>query len=1202
MLQGWFVIVVALVYIGLLFVIASYGDRWSRLHAGRPRLLIYPLSLAIYCTSWTYFGSVGLATQSGFDFLAIYIGPMIVIGLAWPLVAHVTRLAKTQNIVSIADFIGARYGKHQGVAATVAAIAIIGTIPYIALQLKAVSSSLSTVVAPIPAWAGPVQPMLGDPPLLVAVSLAAFAVLFGTRHNDATEHQHGLMLAIAVESIVKLVAFLAVGAFVTFVMFPGPVALFEQAMMRPDTAGVLTSDTSPGTMAAMTLLSLCSIILLPRQFHVAVVENKTESEIRRAARLFPVYLVLINLFVIPVAVAGMLTFPPAAVDGDMYVLALPISAGSEFLALVAFVGGLSAAAAMVIVESIALAIMVSNDLVVPLALMRRPATNVGSHLLTVRRAAILVVLLLAYVYYRYAGPAQLAAIGLMAFVAIAQLAPAFFGGLIWRRATAAGAIAGMTTGILIWAYTLLLPSLAVSAWGTAFLADGPFGIGALRPQALFGFDLPPLINGMIWSLAFNLIVYVAVSVSGRQSAIERIQADIFVPHRLTPVPSFRLRRATVTVQELTAAVGRYLGEERTRLSFDGFAAERRLRLEPAANADFELLRYAERLLASAIGAASSRLVLSLLLRKRTVSTKAALKLLDDANAAIHYNREILQTALDHVRQGIAVFDKEAHLICWNRQFGELLQLPNEMVRIGIDLAEILRFNAESGAFGPGDPEMLVRERLPRYTAALQPYLERFPNRGLVIEVRVNRMPDGGVVTTLTDITPSVEAAEQLARANETLEQRVRERTTELERLNAELAKAKLTAETANLSKTRFLAAASHDILQPLNAARLYVTSLVERLAPSQASAVAVPADGTVTAGVTNYQDHHQGDRQDQRKDQRQDKVQLAANIDASLEAVEDILSALLEISRLDAGAMTPEMATFPVDELFRRLQSDFAPLARDKGLDLVFMPCSLSIRSDRRLLRRLLQNLVSNAVKYTLTGRVLVGCRRRGGGSLRIDVCDTGIGIPPDKRGTVFAEFQRLDQAAKVARGLGLGLSIVERIARVLDHPITLASETHHGTRFSIEVPVAPAEHSEPRLADVRIDHGPIAHALVLCMDNDLKILDGMAALLAGWQCETILAAGLSEAVAGVRAAGRSPDGLVVDYHLDDGTGIEAVTALRRLFGAEMPAALITADRSAAVRERARALSIHVLNKPLKPASLRAVMSQWTARRVAAAE
>jgi len=1166
MLQGWFVIVIALVYIALLFVIASYGDRLGRLGGtDRPRPLIYPLSLAIYCTSWTFFGSVGLATRTGFDFLAIYIGPVAMIGLAFPLIARITRLSKAQNIVSIADFIGARYGKHQGVAAIVAVIAIIGMIPYIALQLKAVSSSLDTIVAPLATWAGPLQPVLGDPPLFVAVSLAAFAVLFGTRHIDATEHQHGLMLAIAVESIVKLVAFLAVGIFVTFVMFDGPVALFAKALERPDTSAVLTARTSFGSMAAMTLLSLCAIILLPRQFHVTVVENKNESEIRRAAWLFPVYLILINLFVVPVAIAGMLTFSPGTVDSDMYVLALPISAGSEFLALMTFIGGLSAAAAMVIVESIALAIMVSNDIVVPLALTRRPGTNVGPHLLTVRRVAIFAVLLFAYLYYRSAGEAQLAVIGLMAFAAIAQLAPAFFGGLMWRRATAGGALAGMTIGILVWAYTLLLPSLTISAWGMTFLAEGPFGIGVLRPQALFGLDLPPLVHGMMWSLTLNILAYVAISLSRQPAAIERIQADLFVPRGLTPTPSFRLWRSAVTVEELTTAVARYLGEERTRTSFEGFASERRMHLEPGAHADFELLRYAERLLASAIGAASSRLVLSLLLRQRTVSTKAALKLLDDANAAIHYNREILQTALDHVRQGIAVFDKDTHLICWNRQFGELLQLPHEIVRIGIDLAEILRFNAERGAFGPSNPEALVRERLPRYAADLQPFLERFPDRDLVIEVRVNHMPDGGVVTTLTDITPSVAAAEALSRANENLERRVRERTMELEHLNAELAKAKSAAEAANLSKTKFLAAASHDILQPLNAARLYVTSLVERQS-------------------------------------RSEEAQLVANIDASLEAVEDILSALLEISRLDAGAMKPEISSFRVDELLRRLEFDFAPLARDQGLSLVFVPCSLNILSDRRLLRRLLQNLISNAIKYTRTGRVLVGCRRRGE-RLRIDVYDTGIGIPPDKRRAVFAEFHRLDRGAKVARGLGLGLSIVERIARVLDHPIALASQVDRGTHFSIEVPVTPTVLGETRQPDPRVDRGRLAKIPVLCIDNDPNVLDGMATLLRGWGCETFQATDLWEAVATLQAAGKSPGGLLVDYHLDHGNGIEAVAELRRLFGAEIPAVLITADRSPDVREAARTLAIQVLNKPIKPASLRAVMSQWAVvHRVVAAE
>ncbi|HEX4555869.1 MAG TPA: hybrid sensor histidine kinase/response regulator, partial [Xanthobacteraceae bacterium] len=327
MLQGWIVIAIALGYIGLLFVLASYGDRVRLLgREGRSRLLIYPLSLAIYCTSWTFFGSVGLASRTGYDFLAIYVGPVLMIALASPLLVRIVRLAKSQNITSIADFIAARYGKHQGVAALVALIAIVGTIPYIALQLKAVSSSLATILGPLATGPGIIQPVFGDIALLVALAMASFAMLFGTRHIDATEHQHGLILAIAAESLIKLVAFLAVGIFVTFVMFDGPAALFAKAMEHPQAGAILTSAPHFGTFAVMTLLSLFAILLLPRQFHVAVVENNNVGEIRRATWLFPLYLVLINLFVVPIAIAGLMTFTPDKVDSDMYVLALPLAA------------------------------------------------------------------------------------------------------------------------------------------------------------------------------------------------------------------------------------------------------------------------------------------------------------------------------------------------------------------------------------------------------------------------------------------------------------------------------------------------------------------------------------------------------------------------------------------------------------------------------------------------------------------------------------------------------------------------------------------------------------------------------------------------------------------------------------------------------------------------------------------------------------
>jgi Na+/proline symporter len=761
MLQGWVVVVIALAYIGFLFLVASYGDRRHQLTRGsRARLLIYPLSLAIYCTSWTFFGSVGVAARTGFEFLTIYIGPVLMVGLAYPLIIRIIRLAKGQNITSIADFIAARYGKSQAVAATVALIAIVGMIPYIALQLKAVSASVGTILAAVSAGSGAAEPLLGDIALFVALLMAAFAVLFGTRHIDATEHQDGLMLAVATESVIKLVAFLAVGIFVTFVMYPGPLALFADALQRPETAAVLTRVPPATTFLASTVLSLFAIVLLPRQFHVGVVENHSEAEVRRAAWLFPLYLVLINLFVMPIAMAGLLTFPAGGTDGDMFVLALPLKAHSELFALIAFVGGLSAATAMVIVESVALAIMVSNDIVMPLVLKRRAAgsggpSNAGAQLLTVRRIAIFAILFLAYIYYRSAGPAQLASIGLLSFAAITQLMPAFFGGLVWRRGTAPGAIAGMTAGILVWAYTLLLPSISDVGVIGDILNSGPLGLVWLRPQALFGLDLPPLVHGVVLSLLANVILYVSCSLARRPTAIERVQADVFVPSSLAPMaPSFRLRRSSVTTEELIATIARYLGEERTRESFASFAASRRVSLAPQAEADFQLLQYGEYLLASAIGAASSRLVLSLLLRKRTVSTKAALKLLDDANAAIHYNREILQTALDHVRQGIAVFDKDLALVCWNRQFGEIFDLPHSLTRIGIALDEILRHIAKHDARDARDLDDQVAQRLARYTSEAEPFLERIADRGLVIEVRADRMPDGGVVTTFTDITPS----------------------------------------------------------------------------------------------------------------------------------------------------------------------------------------------------------------------------------------------------------------------------------------------------------------------------------------------------------------------------------------------------------------------------------------------------------------
>jgi signal transduction histidine kinase/CheY-like chemotaxis protein len=815
--------------------------------------------------------------------------------------------------------------------------------------------------------------------------------------------------------------------------------------------------------------------------------------------------------------------------------------------------------------------MVSNDIVVPLVLQRsggsREGKDFGDFLLRVRRLAIFAIMVMAYFYYRALGNTQLAAIGLLSFAAIAQLAPAFFGGLFWRRATARGAMAGMLVGFAVWIYTLFLPSfLDSSTAGLMLLQHGPFGIEALRPQALFGADLPPLLHGVLWSLSLNLLSYVVFSLARQPSSIELVQADRFVPSALAPIaPTFRRWRSTVTVQDIQTTVAQYLGPDRARHSFEAFAIAHHAHLEPSAPADFELLQHAEHLIASSIGAASSRLVMSLLLRKRTVSAKAALKLLDDSHAALHFNREILQTALNHVRQGIAVFDADLQLICSNRQFGDILGLAPHLVQLGIPLREILEFMGAISPPGFGDGDALLERWLAAYTTEGEPYLERLSDRHMVIEVRANRMPGGGLVITFSDVTPSFEAAEALERANATLEKRVRDRTEELTRLNTELALAKSTAEDANISKTRFLAAASHDILQPLNAARLYVTSMVERQSGGEDS-------------------------------------RLVENIDDSLEAIEEILGALLDISRLDAGAMTPSISSFKIGDLMRSLEIEFAPSARAKGLELTFVSCSLPVQSDRSLLRRLLQNFISNAIKYTPQGRVLVGCRRHGQ-SLRIGVYDTGVGIPILKRGEIFKEFHRLEQGARIARGLGLGLSIVERLARVLNHGIAIDANPGGGSVFSVTVPTAKAiNHTAAVTSATPLSRTPMSGALIVCIENDAAILDGMRTLLTAWDAEVIAVSDPEAAIEAIEAVDGRVTGLLVDYHLDRGNGVAAIRDIRRRFGENIPAILITADRSPHVRAAAREETIAVLNKPVKPASLRALIGQWRTQQMVAAE
>jgi PAS domain S-box-containing protein len=1243
MSQSTLILGLSLAYLGLLFLVAHFGERsavsWSRSRAGP---IIYALSLAIYCTSWTFYGAVGRAATVGLDFALIYVGPALVMLFGWPVLAKIIRLAKRHNVTSIADFLAARYGKSRAVAVTVTLIATIGVLPYVALQLQAVSTTFAALAGPITFEPGTGQPVWYDTAFIVALLMAVFTILFGVRHVQASEQHRGMMLAIAFESFVKLAALLAVGPFVVWGLFDGPSDLAAAVARNVDNPA-LTSLTPDGNWLAITVLAGLAFVCLPRQFHVAVVEHDHPQSLSRARWLFPLYMLLINLFVVPIALGGLAWLGPGQ-NPDLFVLSLPMSGGNDWLSIFVFIGGLSAATSMVAVACMALSGMVGNELVMPLLLRRNEEMkgNIGRRALLVRRLSVIAILLAAYAYHRtIAGFLPLATIGMVSFCAVANFAPPLLLGLYWRRMHRFGVIAGLGGGFFVWFCAVLWPTLERGAALLILPAAGP----------LAWFD--PLPRGFLVGLAVNIMLLVGVSLLTRPQGRDQRQAASFVGDAEPDAVAEEPREQTRDLAQLQELAARFIGEDRAAEAFAGVTAS-----GPAA------YEFVERLLSGTIGAASARVVVGTARRRALWMPGSVREVLHDATAAIRYNADLLRKTLDHVGLGIAVFDAEGKLEIWNERFAALVGVPRELLGTGVSaaqladrapiLVELTAWNAPpmrelrlpDGSFtdlridpltGGGivvtasdvtervhaaealrDSERRIRivtdnvpvliayvDRDQRYrftnrayqatmqTAAAQtegrhikeilgdaryhrllPYVEavlagtpqsfelEFPTNDAQIEVASGTyLPhfdaQGQVVgffLLYVDITERRRAEAALRIANESLERRVAQRTAELEAARAK-------AEDANIDKTRFIAAASHDLLQPLHAARLFVAAMAER---------------------------HPRD-------------ELVEKIDHGLGAVESLLDALLDIAKLDAGAVKPEVRAVPVGPLLDSLIASFAPIADKQGVELRYVPTNAVTKSDPALLRRVLQNLLSNAIRYShrpgKRARVLLGCRR--GAELTIAIVDNGPGIPPEQQQAVFQEFTRLRKATRDGeRGLGLGLAIVDRIARVLGHRIHLRSQPGKGSAFSITVPLAP-------VSEVRMPAGiPIAprsrrfaHApLVVCIDDERQVREGMSALLGSWGCDTALGESAEEVLGAIEAAGRAPDLLLVDLHLGNGeNGFSTISRLRQRWGVDLPAALITADRDLATVAIARGQRIDVLLKPVKPAQLRALIAQRAA-------
>ena len=1268
---------IAIAYISILFFIAYRGDQRSKNgYIARNRSLIYSFSLAVYCSSWTFFGAVGSAASTGWDFFAIYLGPILVFIFGYKFIQRIIIISKQHSITSVSDFLSSRYGKSRSVAVLVTFIAVIGSLPYISLQLHAISISFSTLTVPEyqATQIGSPNSIWSDTAFYGALILALFAILFGTRHLSATEHHRGMVSAIAFESIIKLMAMLLVGIYATQLLF-AQFDDWQQIILQPTeltAIGTKNSNFSWPDFSTKLLLSMGAIMLLPRQFQVTVVEAEDHHHVRQARWLLPTYLLLISLVVVPISLAGLI-FLPASSNADMYVLHLAQQDSKFLLATIAFVGGISAATGMVIVASISLSTMVCNDVVMPL-LIRSKLFNIKEKpdlsriILIIRRITIVLLLLSSYGYFRLSdNTLQLANMGLLSFAAIIQFAPAMIAAIYWQQANQRGVLLGLTVGFVTWAYCLLMPNFVPAQGLDYFFAQ----LGWLHPHHLFNIEFSSsLTHGVVWSLLFNTTAMVMGSLRHTPSMLDKIQASIFTHTTVETVHADQGDiNAIATVENARVLCESIIGKNATKQLFSQF--------KPRETVNKKMIVGIERAIAGVIGASSARHIITTQLLGEDVTAEDLFVMMDETSQALRFNQDILQASFENISQGISVVDKDLKLVAWNSRYQAMFKYPEELLKIGTPVEKLIRFNAERGDCGEGDINEHIARRL-KHLREGNPYSSERMRRGAYIKINGNPIPGGGFVTSFTDITEqknteqalrhsesrirlytdnlplmlcyigrdkkvhfsnkaynqflgksraeiqnsniqelfeykdydaraehiqraldgkntefsfaqqdgekktyyqvnyipqytdenkvdgffaiyqditqSVEAAELLRKANEVLEERVTERTHDLERLNRQL-------QSVTKSKTRFLAAASHDLLQPINAARLFTNSLIDK------------------------PDEHDLQGKD-----------LLYKIDSSLVSADKLLRALLDISKLDTGTLTPEISHFQIDDLMDDLRSELSPLAAKKGIKIKFVPCSAMVSSDKTLLRSIIQNLISNAIRYTHSGKILVGCRPTNG-DLNIQVYDTGTGISDTDLPHIFNEFHRIQNPADDEKqGLGLGLAITKRLAEMLDHPLSVSSELGSGSVFSILVPryygkVINLPKSK-RWAPVQNLQG----TRVLYLENAQDSLAAMAALLKNWGCDVICCRSYEQAVNVIKQA-QTIDLLLADYRLDGAeTGLDFLNQHCKPNGT-ITGVLVTAEQDPAIKNNALEMGHIFLAKPVEPAALRGILTRLASLR-----
>ncbi|MFH4159592.1 hybrid sensor histidine kinase/response regulator [Acinetobacter bereziniae] len=1157
-MNSWLIIGVLALYIFILFVCAFFGEKHASRLSTRGRMLLFSLTLGVYCSSWTFYGATGAAVREGIIFLPIYLGPLLFVWLGYDIWRRLGRVRQHHAISSIADFVAARYGKSGTLASLVTILAVIAIIPYLALQLRAIALSASVMLDHnTQVVSTTTNGVLG----LTAV-LAILAMMFGTRQIANTEQHGGLMLAVAFESFVKLFALLCV-AF--FFIFDHPQNIVQISHDVQKTFHEVQLFGVPETFWIQTLLASLAIICLPRQFHVAVVELRDEKHIRGARRWFAAYLILTIIAIIPIASWALHAAPKYLTIPDVAVLSLPISYNQDWLSLLAFLGGFSASTGMLLVSSVALSIMLSNDLIMPalwkFGILSRHDKRLPQVLKFTRRVCILAVMLLGFLFFHFFNDIdQLSTFGLLAFSAVAQFSPALIGGLYWRGGSRQGVYSGLVVGFILWSYTLLLPTILrslpveYSEFAHQFLMFGPLNIEWLRPEALFGFEsFAPLTHGVIWALGLNITLYIWVSRIYRPSIAEQIQAESFFYYETKPLPAQNTSTdinylhhdvAKLKVGDLIALTKRITGEGPATHAFQQFCAMNNVVLNENSSANGMWWRFTEQYLAGTIGAASARTLLTTAMVNNGLALGQVANILDQASQWQRFNQNLIMTMIDHMTQGVSVVDENMCLVAWNNQYLKLFDYPKDLVYVGCPIADLIRYNAERGECGPGSVEEHVRKRIHWMKVGSAHEFERIRKDGRVIQMRGNPIEGGGFVTTFADITAF--------RENEAvLEARVSDRTQQLADALEEQQLAREQADKANMSKSRFIAAASHDLLQPMHAARLFSTALEQSV-------------------------------------QSDEDRKTLQQLDRALHGAESMLSALLDIARLEGGSIQPKRQAYPLHDLLSDLELQFKSIAAQRDIQLHVHDAQFWIDTDPQWIRRIIQNFVSNALRYTARGRVVVGVLRASDlpQHIRIGVWDTGPGIAEEQRIKLFQEFERCGHTSPWGeQGLGLGLAIVQRMTSLLDYPVHVYSELGKGSCFMIDVPVVEA----PKIVATPVQAVPLkAKAYkILCLDNDDTILEGMTTLLTKWGYQVFKATEPEQALNIIQR--ENIQVWLVDQHLNNSKiGLDFIIENRQ---ENVPAALITADSDPELPQRVKDLNVVLLKKPLKPASLRAWLS-----------